>query len=187
MQKKLEKNFVAIIFQICHEKSFSKCELLVFPFLESRYSNFLHSVEENLPSLFKLYGSCDQKSQCLENSHSKLENHGKLRKRTSLIRKHFAFCISHKVVEQHYLDLILSRVGKNLLKALDNQEIRSRFLQLTLKILMTLNESLHQRPLERDMDSVFHKKTEMKIRAGQKFGQHILYCQMTAFSVLIVK
>ena len=186
MQKKLEKNFVAIIFQICHEKSFSKCELLVFPFLESRYSNFLHSVEENLP-----FSSCMDLAirnlSVQKTVTASQKKQGKLRKRTSLIRKHFAFCISHKVVDQHCLDLLLSRVGRNKIKALDNQEIRSRFLQLTLKILMTLNESLHQRPLERDMDSVFHKKTEMKIRAGQKFGQHILYCQMTAFSVLIVK
>ena len=39
-----------------------------------------------------------------------------------------------------------------------------------------------QRPLERRMYGVFHK-TEMKIWAGQKFGQHIMYCQMTAFCV----
>ena len=33
---------------------------------------------------------------------------------------------------------------------------------------------------------VFHK-TELKIWAGQQFGQHILYCQISASCVLIVK
>ena len=44
----------------------------------------------------------------------------------------------------------------------------------------------HQRPLERRMYWVIHK-TDMKIWAGQKFGQHMLHCQMIASYVQIIK